>query len=153
MPGLIAYSEATRYTSAKRLQAEAWCRANDRRLGPHVLYPRTKGFIACVQTLRQTQHVKAVYDVTIAYAKDDVQFQSPPQFLQTLMLPRLRDKWRFLVHVERHRLEDLPKDDKGLALWLEDCWVRKGERLEELRGRLKQGLPWDAQCLALPKQD
>lgn len=67
--GLISYSEATRYTPQKRLEAELWCEQHNKRLGQHLLYPRTKGFIACVQQLRQAPHVKAVYDVTIAYAR------------------------------------------------------------------------------------
>jgi len=144
--GLISYSEGTRYTSAKRLGAEAWCKAYNKRLGRHVLYPRTKGFIACVQRLRTTTHVKAVYDVTIAYARFTDEgvaiFQSPPTFAQTVFTPRLNEQWRFFVHVDRHPLCDLPRTDEALAQWLEDRWVEKGERLGGLKERLLAGLPW-----------
>ena len=140
--GLISYSEATRYTPSKRLEAEAWCKEYGKRLAQHTLYPRTKGFIACVQKLRTAAQVKAVYDVTVAYAKDNRIFQSPPTFGQTLMLPRLDKEWRFFVHVDRHLLEELPSSEEELAQWLEDRWIEKGERLEDLRQKLQDGLPW-----------
>jgi len=99
-----------------------------------------------VQTLRKAQHVEAVYDVTVAYAKisatGDPVFQSPPTFAETLSMPKLNEQWRFFVHVERHPLDELPRTDQDLAQWLEDRWVEKGERLEELRQRLSKGLPW-----------
>ena len=139
--GLIAYSEGTRLTSAKRAEAAEWCKANNKSLPKHTLYPRTRGFIACVQRLRQAPHVKAVYDVTVAYAKGD-SFQNPPTFSQSLYLPRLDKEWKFFVHVERHLLHELPHTDDELAQWLEDRWIEKGERLELLRNRLAHGLPW-----------
>ncbi|KAI6839558.1 hypothetical protein KC327_g1549 [Hortaea werneckii] len=140
---LVAYSEATRYTMQKRIETEEWCKANGKRLGHHLLYPRTKGFIASVQKLRTTPHVTAVYDVTLAYAQNDKIFQKPPTFGQTIFLPRLSDQWRFYVHVDRHLLADLPKSDEELSLWLEDRWVRKGEHLERLRQLLDNGQSWD----------
>lgn len=142
--GLVSYSEATRYTKSKRLEAEAWCKANEKRMPQHTLYPRTKGFIACVQNLRSTSHVKAVYDCTVAYAnKNGNIFQQPPTFAQSIMLPRLDENWRFFVHVERHPIEELPKSDEEIAQWLEDRWVEKGDRLDILRQRLQKGLPWE----------
>ncbi|KAF2212166.1 hypothetical protein CERZMDRAFT_29959, partial [Cercospora zeae-maydis SCOH1-5] len=137
---LISFSEATRYTSAKRVAAEKWCAANRRNLGKHVLYPRTKGFVACVKGLRTTEHVRAVYDVTIAYAYHPAgaaggrrEFQRPPTFWQTLSQPKLHRQSTLYVHVARHAIEDLPHSDADLARWLEDRWVEKGERLEGLR--------------------
>jgi len=139
---LIAYSEATRFTKSKRVEAEKWCEANNKALGQHVLYPRTKGFIASVQKLRQAPHVKAVYDLTIAYAKGDKLFMTPPSFMQTLLEPRLDKRWRFFVHIDRHELKDLPHEDEQLATWLETRWVEKGQRLERLRESLAKALPW-----------
>ncbi|EMC93525.1 hypothetical protein BAUCODRAFT_75703 [Baudoinia panamericana UAMH 10762] len=139
---LIAYSEGSRYTNWRRDEAEAWCRSHDKRLGKHVLYPRTKGFLACVHNLRKAPHVKAVYDVTIAYAKHEKVFQQPPLFQETVTIPDLDKEWRFFVHVDRYTLSDLPSTDEKLARWLEDRWVEKGERLELLRQQLVKGLPW-----------
>ena len=111
----------------------------------HLLLPRTKGFVACVQKLRKTTHVKAVYDITVSYARNDGSiFQHAPSFAESLMIPRLDRQWRFFVHVDRHSINELPESDEGIAQWLEDRWVEKGERLEVLHQKLRLGLPWDA---------
>ena len=125
------------------MSAEKWCAANNKRLAQHLLYPRTKGFIASVQKLRNAPHVKAVYDLTLAYAKDGKVFQQPPKFWQSLLYPRLDRTFRTYVHVERHELAQLPDESDELAQWLEDRWVEKGERLERLRVRLSKNLPWE----------
>ena len=124
------------------MEAENWCKAHNKRLGKHLLYPRTKGFLRSVQELRTTPHVEAVYDVTIAYAKDGYLFQEAPAFRQTLFLPHLSEHWRFFVHVTRHPLSKLPDTDEGLAHWLEERWLEKGERLEILRRELESGQSW-----------
>ncbi|KAI9657756.1 MAG: hypothetical protein M1821_002932 [Bathelium mastoideum] len=139
--GLISYSEATRYTKAKFDDTVLWCKANDRPIPKHTLYPRTRGFIATVNQLRQTSHVRAVYDVTIAYARGN-SFMSTPNFWQTVSISRLQDTWRFHVHLERYSLVDLPRTDDELAKWLETRWIEKGERLEGLRDALARGQSW-----------
>lgn len=142
--GLISYSEATRFNQTKRLEAEAWCQQNNKPLPLHTLYPRSKGFIASVKNLRETKHIKAVYDVTVAYAKrmgDKYLFMQPPSFAQSLLRPGLGQDWKFYVHVDRHPLEQLPEDDSDLAQWLEDRWVEKGRRLESLRQGLVKDRP------------
>lgn len=106
-----------------------------------------------MQKLRQTPHVKAVYDMTIAYAKDDKLFQAPPTFWQTIYRPNLNNSWRFFVHVERHELQSLPHDTDRLARWLEDRWMEKGERLEMLRDQLTKGLPWKSDTSNAKKLD
>ncbi|OQO06346.1 hypothetical protein B0A48_08935 [Cryoendolithus antarcticus] len=139
---LIAYSEATRYTLEKHVEGAAWAKAHGKIMPKHLLFPRTKGFIACVQQLRQAPHIKAVYDITIAYAhgKD---FQRPPSFWQTLLSPNMGRDWTFYVHVERHELSTLPQTNEELARWLEHRWVEKGQRLEALRKKLEQGQSWE----------
>ena len=151
VPGLISYSEATRITASKREAAEKWCKDNDKPLGKHVLYPRTKGFIASVQKLRQAPHVKAVYDVTIAYAKDGQLFQAPPTFGQTLYRPQLDRTWSLYVHVDRYELADLPSQDEQLAQWLERRWLEKGDRLERLKQQLSKREPWEGDMLSRSK--
>ena len=96
-----------------------------------------------MQKLRNAPHVRAVYDVTVAYAENNRYFLRSPSFTDSLMIPRLDKNWRFFVHVDRHLIEELPDSDEELAQWLEDRWVEKGERLEELRQKLDQGLPWE----------
>ncbi len=107
----------------------------------HLLYPRTKGFIATVQHLRKTKHVKVVYDMTIAYARNN-KFMAAPTIWETLSLSSISDKagYRFHVHVERFPLENLPHSDVDLANWLEQRWIAKGEWLEEKRNEWSKGI-------------
>ncbi|KAK3392937.1 acyltransferase [Podospora didyma] len=136
---LISFSEATRFTPKKYVESQRWCAANNRPQPQHLLYPRTKGFVATVQHLRKSPHVKAVYDLTIAYQRGK-QWQSAPDMWETLSVPRLSSSlhgggkdYRFHVHARRFPLEELPQDEEELARWLEERWVEKGEWLERTR--------------------
>ncbi|TDZ21925.1 1-acyl-sn-glycerol-3-phosphate acyltransferase delta [Colletotrichum sidae] len=127
---LISFSEATRFTKKKYEQSIVWCKESGRPQPKHLLYPRTKGFITTVQHLRQAPHIKAVYDVTIAYQRGN-DFQTAPTMWDTLSVPGLssRHGYKFHVHVRRFPLDTLPTDDEKLAKWLENLWVEKGEWL------------------------
>ena len=49
----------------------------------HVLYPRMHGFITTMSALRHTKHVRAVCDMTFAYANGN-KFMQAPSFWQTI---------------------------------------------------------------------
>jgi len=119
-----------------------WCQANNKPVPQFTLYPRFKGFIATVKSLRHTRHVKAVYDVTIAYAHG-YQFMSPPSILETLYNPNLDQSWRMHAHVTRYDLSTLPDSDEDLSKWLETRWMEKNKKLEDLRARLVRGEDWN----------
>jgi len=131
---LISFSEATRYTPKKAEDTRAWCKANDRPIPKHLLYPRTKGFVTTVQHLRKAKHVAAVYDMTIAYEHNH-KFLEAPTIWESLSCPDLSGKrgYRFHVDVKRFPLVDLPESDAELAKWLETRWMEKGEFLEAKR--------------------
>lgn len=133
---LIAFSEATRYTPQKHAESAAWCAAEGRPQPRHLLYPRTRGFVATVAQVRRAPHVRAVYDVTVAYQRRGA-WQACPPFWDTLATPDLSGRrgggYRFEVNVRRWPMEGLPADEKGLAKWIEQRWVEKGEWLEQKR--------------------
>ncbi|KAL1889097.1 hypothetical protein Sste5346_009162 [Sporothrix stenoceras] len=136
---LVSFSEATRYTPAKYKDSIAWCAEHDKPQPLHLLYPRTKGFVTTVQHLRKAPHVKAVYDLAIAYQKGP-EFRSTPSMWETLSAPHLSDPkskggegYRFHVHVRRFPLIELPTTDDELVKWLEARWVEKGLWLEQKR--------------------
>lgn len=85
--------------------------------------------------------MKAVYDITIAYAEDNT-FMSPPSFFETLYRPDLGGRYRLHAHVRRFALDSLPEDDEQLAQWLEKRWIEKGERLGLLKKQLANHEPW-----------
>lgn len=140
--GLISYSEATRFTAQKYLETVQWCKVNSKPVPKFTLYPRTKGFVATVKELRKGSSVKAIYDMTLAYAHDK-QFFEVPSMWESLSEPRLDRSWKFHVHVDRYSIEDLQGlSDSELASWLEQRWIEKGKRLEVLQKDLENGRPW-----------
>lgn len=130
----MSFSEGTRFTPKKYTESVEWCKSTGRPQPQHLLYPRTRGFIQTVQHLRQAPHVKAVYDLTIAYQHRGA-FGAAPDFWSTLSVPGLSgvEGYRFEVHVRRFPMEALPREDAELAGWLEARWLEKGEWLEEKR--------------------
>lgn len=100
----------------------------------HLLYPRVKGFVTTVKHLRKAKHVKAVYNIAIAYSHNN-KFLEAPDMWDTLKLPNLTEDhgYKFEVNVRRYELSSLPESDVELAQWLEDRWMEKGEWLEEKR--------------------
>ncbi|TAQ84899.1 hypothetical protein B7494_g6784 [Chlorociboria aeruginascens] len=128
------FSESTRYTPRKYEETKTWCRQNDKPIPKHLLYPRTKGFVTTVQHLRMAKHVKAVYDMTIAYSHHN-KFLEAPTVWESLSCGDLSGKrgYKFHVHAQRYLLADLPETDEELSNWLETRWIEKGEFLEAKR--------------------
>ena len=140
---LISYSEGTRYTSQKYLETVRWCKANGKPAPHYTLHPRTRGFVATIQALCKGSSVRAVYDLTIAYAKDDA-FLVAPSMWTSLSEPRLdRAGWRFHVHAERFGIEIFEgMQEAEIAAWLEDRWQAKARVLEGLKKELDEGRGW-----------
>lgn len=109
----------------------------------YTLYPRTKGFVASVRALGACSSVKAIYDLTIAYAHEG-RFLEAPTMFQTLFETDLADLWRFHVHVERFDIADLDgRTDSELAEWIEQRWMEKSAKLQELQCALEGGKDWE----------
>ncbi|KAL0254307.1 hypothetical protein SLS55_009781 [Diplodia seriata] len=89
-----------------------------------------------------SRHIPAVLDITIAYARDR-EFMRAPPFWDTVAHADLKAAgYRFYAHVQRWDMAALPEGDEALAKWLEERWVEKGERLEELRRVVEEGGEW-----------
>ena len=150
--GLISYSEATRYTPQKYLETVQWCKANHKPVPRYTLYPRTKAFVTTVKELGTSSSVKAIYDLTLAYAHNSRFFEAPPMW-ETLSQPALDKDWRFHVHVERFEINELRgKSDAELAAWLQGRWVEKSKRLEKLQRDLEEGTDWSQTALKSDKK-
>lgn len=90
-------------------------------------------------------HVRAVLDVTIAYAHGS-NFMQAPSFWETVANGNLSSRgpsgYRFYAHVNRWDMDQLPEGEEALAEWLEERWKDKGKRLEELKTMLDRGEEW-----------
>lgn len=115
---LVLFVEGTRITPRGLSRSREFAGARGLHKPDHVLVPRTKGFVATVQALRE--HVDAVYDVTIGYKEG---------------VPTL---WQFMrgharrahLDVRRFPVRDLPQGDDDLAGWLHGRFVAKDALLD-----------------------
>lgn len=114
---VVSFVEGTRLRPHKLERSREYAEKLGYRPTQHLLLPRTKGFVASVEGLRD--HVAAVYDCTIAYVGG---VPTLWQWTQGLMP---------LVHVDVRRIPiaDLPREGEAVADWLRGRWQRKDEIL------------------------
>ncbi|KAL0640322.1 hypothetical protein Q9L58_000602 [Maublancomyces gigas] len=133
--GLIAYSESTRFTQKKWEETREFLSSRGKSALPYVLYPRTKGFVAAVQSLRNDSQIKHVYDLTLAYSRAGKGgFMSAPTIWESFAFARVSPPWKFHVHIRRFELKDLPEDEEGVRDWLEGRWAEKSKILQGMEG-------------------
>ena len=115
---LVSFVEGTRARLHKIEASREF--ALSRGLEPlqHVLLPRTKGFAATVQGLRE--HVPAVYDFTIGYEEG----------VPTLWQYIKGSVNRIHLHVRRFPVEEMPALEEDVRQWLLDRWIEKDQLLD-----------------------
>ena len=109
----MTFAEGTRVRPEKIARSQEYAEKQGLPRLKHVLIPRTKGFVASVQSLRG--HVDAVYDLTIAYV-DGV-----PTLWQWIK-GYVR---RVHVNVRRYAIEVMPEDGQALSSWLIERYQEK----------------------------
>lgn len=110
---LISFVEGTRLKPVKLARSQKYARENGLPVFNHVMLPRTKGFIASVNALRD--HVDAVYDLTISYP------DGQPSMWQVLC-----GEFKTLhLHVKRYPIAQLPVENETLSPWLVDRFAEK----------------------------
>jgi len=115
---LVSFPEGTRLTPEKLEASQRFAGEQGMYVPRHTLVPRTKGFVASVKGLRS--HVRAIYDLTIAYPKG---VPTLWQYIQGFAR-------KAFFHVKRYPIESLPSDDSALSSWLLDRFREKDARLE-----------------------
>jgi 1-acyl-sn-glycerol-3-phosphate acyltransferase len=115
---LMMFTEGTRVRPQKIARSREYAEKHGMKPLEHVLVPRTKGFVASVQSLRG--HVDAVYDLTVGYVGG---------------VPTL---WQWIkgyvrkVHldVRRFAVDTMPEDGEALSDWLIKRFEEKDLRLD-----------------------
>ncbi|CAH7666737.1 hypothetical protein PPACK8108_LOCUS1089 [Phakopsora pachyrhizi] len=128
---LISFLEGTRLTDEKSIQCQLFCQENKKKVLKNVLSPRTKGFIAAIRELRDSQ-ITHIYDFTLAY-EGPKGFGKPPNLAEIHWYDQLSPDHKFHVHVRRWSISSLPETESELRDWVEKVWEEKDEILEGMR--------------------
>ena len=119
---LVSFLEGTRRTAEKLARSQAYARTRGLYVGQNTLTPRTKGFAATVDGLKE--HVDAVYDLTLGYREE------PPPTLFDCFAARVR---HIDVHVRRFAIDSLPECEGALSNWVFERFREKDELMEAYR--------------------
>ncbi|MFW5739516.1 MAG: lysophospholipid acyltransferase family protein [Myxococcota bacterium] len=114
---LISFVEGTRTTPDKVARSQEYARKQGLAPLEHVLIPRTKGFVASMQGLRN--YIDAVYDLTIGYER------GVPNLWQYIkgFAPRAH------LHVRRYPVSSLPESEEEMGAWLHERFREKDQLL------------------------
>lgn len=104
---LVVFPEGTDFTEQKCVRSQQFSAENGLPILSNVLIPKTRGFHACLETLRCS--LDAVYDVTIAY-----KYRSPT-FTNNLFGV---DPSEVHLHVKRIPLQEIPVSGEDTGAWL-----------------------------------
>ena len=115
---LVSFLEGTRRTAKKLARSQAFARERGLYVGQNTLTPRTKGFAATVDGLKD--HVDAVYDLTVGYREE------PPPTLVDCFAARVRD---IDVHIRRFSIDSLPQNERARSDWVFNRFREKDHRM------------------------
>ncbi|KAL5704875.1 1-acylglycerol-3-phosphate O-acyltransferase [Ranunculus cassubicifolius] len=117
---LALFPEGTDFSEQKCLQSQNYATENDLPVLQNVLLPKTKGFFACLEVLRNS--LDAVYDVTIAYK------HRLPTFLDNVFGV---DPSEVHIHVRRIAVNEIPTNEDDAGTWLIQAYEVKDKLLSD----------------------
>ncbi|KAK2439210.1 1-acyl-sn-glycerol-3-phosphate acyltransferase [Trifolium repens] len=118
---LALFVEGTRFTQSKLIAAQEFATSRGMPVPKNVLVPRTKGFVTAVTQTRT--FIPVIYDCTFIVSKNE---PSPTMLKIFKGIPST-----VKVQVKRHKMEELPETDDGIAQWCKDIFVAKDALLEK----------------------
>ncbi|KAG9136915.1 hypothetical protein Leryth_020011 [Lithospermum erythrorhizon] len=117
---LVVFPEGTDYTEQKCLRCQEYASEHGLPILKNVLLPKSKGFYACVEELRD--NLDAVYDITIAYK------HRYPTFLDNAFGV---DPSEVHIHVRRLSISGVPVSEDEVASWLMGTFSLKDQLLSD----------------------
>lgn len=120
---LLLFPEGTDLSESNKAKGQKYAEEHGLQKYNYVLHPRTKGFVCCIQALRQGIRPVPVYDMTIGYVGAIPQNESD---IAT-------GHWPEEIHFDCTYIpsSQLPMEDSELEGWLKTRWQQKEEKLNE----------------------
>eukprot|EP00741_Cyanophora_paradoxa_P025218 tig00000350_g24343.t1 len=126
---IAIFPEGTRYTPKKLAAAQEFAKKRDLPVPENVLVPRVKGFVTCVNGLRE-KAIPAIYDVTIVY----VGFKGGIPSIRQILFDDAPGR-KVVLHLKRIPVTDVPTDEEALGKWLQSRWVEKDKAMAEYKAK------------------
>ncbi|XP_073124369.1 probable 1-acyl-sn-glycerol-3-phosphate acyltransferase 5 [Henckelia pumila] len=117
---LAVFPEGTDFTEQKCLRSQKYASENGLPILKNVLLPKTKGFYACLENLRES--LDAVYDITIGYR------HRCPSFFDNIFGV---DPSEVHIHVNRVSLGKIPTSEIEVSSWLTNTFSLKDKMLSD----------------------
>lgn len=119
---LLLFPEGTDLSESNKSKGHKFAEEHGLQKYNYVLHPRTKGFVHCVQALRQGGRPVPVYNMTIGYVG------AIPQNETDIATGRWPDEIHFdCTYIPS---SELPLEESELEGWLKACWQQKEEKLK-----------------------
>lgn len=113
---LLINAEGTRFTKSKHEESVKFAQERGMTVLKHHLIPRTKGFTASLEVLKQK--CPAIMDVQLAFDKND---KEKPTLLNLIRGKSITGH----LYLRRISMSEVPDDEEKAAQWLQDLYVRK----------------------------
>ena len=137
---LLLFPEGTDLSDHNKAKSQQFAKDNQLQVYEHVLHPRTRGFIKCIEEMTKDDYLHSVVDITIAY-KGNV-----PQNESDIAAGRWPDEIHF--DVKMFPVNELPvNDEHQMEQWLQERWRLK----EELLGDFYQHNKFKHKYTTLPR--
>jgi len=121
---LLLFPEGTDLSHSNKAKSQQFAKDNQLQVYHHVLQPRTKGFIKCIEEMFKDNYLQSIVDITVGYIGDI------PQNERDLAAGR----WPSEVHfdVKMFSVNELPIHDKHqMEQWLQERWRLKEDLLTD----------------------
>ena len=118
---LLIFPEGTNFDEETKAKSDSFARKNNLPSYDYCLHPRVRGFTFLVEKMRH-KGLKAVHNVTVGYPRNVCLGELD---LLTGKFPK-----EIHFHLERHPVDSLPLDTKGLEDWCTEKWAEKEKQLE-----------------------
>lgn len=121
---LAVFPEGTDFTEQKCIRSQQFAAENGLPILKNVLLPKTRGFYACLEALRDS--LDAVYDITIAYK------HRCPTFIDNVFGV---DPSEVHIHVKRILPKEIPATEPAAATWLIERFSHKDKLLSDFNSQ------------------
>ncbi|KAJ3389507.1 hypothetical protein HDU92_001004 [Lobulomyces angularis] len=129
---IVSYVEGSRITKEKLQKSKVFAKKRNLPALRYLMVPRTKGFVATINSFREDGLIKAVYDLTLIYYNSKTNEMQHAPNIARVYSDNLKE-YKFHVHVKRHLIKDLPNSEEELTNWLLQQWKEKDDYLEDYR--------------------